>query len=88
MVMIAALALTVAGCGCLYLASPNQNWLARSLPARTARMAGMLLLAAGAAAFIAKWRLLCGVFMALDVAIICLLAFPCIATLWRLRRAN
>jgi hypothetical protein len=81
MIIFLALTLTIAGCVCLYLASPNQKWLAQALPGRPILVAGGLLLLAGLATFIAAWRPLCGVFMTLHVTMVCLLVFPYVAAL-------
>lgn len=88
MVVVLALALTIAGCVCLYLASPNQKWLAQAFPGRPALAAGSLLLAAGLAAWIAALRPLAGFFVALHVAMVCLFVFPYSAALGRLGRKN
>jgi uncharacterized membrane protein len=40
------------GCVAIYLASPNQCWLARPWPARRARIAGLLLWIGGLAALL------------------------------------
>lgn len=88
MIVSLALALTILGCACLYLASPNQKWLVRALPGRPALVAGGLLLAAGLAAWIAALRPLAGFFVTLHVAMACLFAFPGAAALrgiWRAR---
>lgn len=83
-----ALTLTVAGCVCLYLASPNQRWLARALPGKPVLVAGCLLLAAGLAAWIAALRPLAGFFVTLHVAMVCLVVFPYSAALCRFRRKS
>ena len=83
-----ALALTIAGCVCLYFASPNQKWLARALPGRPALVAGFLLLAAGLAAWIAALRPLAGFFVALHIAMVCLFVFPYSAALRSFGRKN
>lgn len=76
---ILALALTISGCVFLYLANPNQQWLARSFTTKPALVAGSLLLAAGLASWSVALRPLAGFFVTLDVAMVCLVAFPCIA---------
>lgn len=86
MVVALALALTIAGCVCLYLASPNQKWLARALTGRPVHVAGGLLLAAGLAAWIAVLRPLAGFFVALHVAMVCFFVLPYSAALRGLGR--
>jgi hypothetical protein len=81
MVVVLALALTIAGCVCLYLASPNQKWLAQAPPGKALLVAGGVLLAAGLAAWIAALRPLAGFFVALHVAMVCLFVFPYSAAL-------
>ena len=88
MVIFLALTLTIAGCVCLYLASPNQKWLAQALPGRSVLAAGSLLLAIGLAAWIAALQPLAGFFVALHVAMVCLFIFPYIAALRAARRGN
>jgi hypothetical protein len=88
MVVVLALILTIAGCMCLYLASPNQKWLAQALPGRPVLVAGSLLLAAGLAAWIAALWPLAGFFVALHVAMVCLFVFPYSAALRRFGRRN
>jgi hypothetical protein len=81
MVVGLALTLTICGCAVLYLASPNQKWLAQAPPRRPLVAAGSLLLASGLAAWIAALRPLSGLFVTLHVAMVCLFAFPYVATL-------
>jgi hypothetical protein len=81
MVVFLALTLTIAGCTCLYLASPNQKWLAQAPPGKALLVAGGVLLAIGLAAWIAALRPLSGFFVALHVAMVCLFAFPYLAAL-------
>jgi hypothetical protein len=89
MVVVLALALTIAGCACLYLASPNQKWLMQeALPGRPVLVAGSLLLAAGLAAWIAALRPLAGFFVALHVAMVCLFVFPYSAAFRSFGRKN
>ena len=86
MVVVLALVLTIAGCACLYLASPNQTWCSRPLSRTPLLGAGGLLLAIGLTAWIAPLRPLSGFFVALHVAMVCLFAFPYIAALRAARR--
>ncbi len=83
-----ALVLTIVGCVCLYLASPNQKWLAQALPGRPVLVAGSLLLAVGLAVWIAALRPLAGFFVALHVAMVCLFVFPYSAALRGRGRKN
>jgi hypothetical protein len=86
MVVILALTLTICGCACLYLASPNQQWLSRNLARKPLLAVACVLLAAGLAAWIVALCPLPGVFVTLYVAIVCLMAFPYAAALrvvWR-----
>jgi drug/metabolite transporter (DMT)-like permease len=88
MVVVLALALTIAGCVCLYLASPNQKWLAQAPPGKALLVAGGVLLAAGLAAWIAALRPLPGFFVTLHVAMVCLFVFPYSAALRSFGRKN
>lgn len=81
MAVVLALVLVILGCGCLYLASPHQKWLAHALPRRPAVLAGSVLLMAGLAAWIVALRPLAGFFVALHVAMVCLFVFPYAAAL-------
>ena len=76
-----ALAFTVLGCGCVYLASPNQRWRPQPLPRAPFRVASGVLLVAGLAAWIAALKPLAGFFAMLHVAMVCLFVFPYVAVL-------
>jgi hypothetical protein len=88
MAALLALVLTILGCACVYLASPNQQWRSRPLPRTPLRVAGALLLAAGLAAWIVALRPLAGFFVALHVAMVCLFVFPYTAALRSFGRKN
>mgnify|MGYP001080581311 CR=1 FL=1 len=86
MIVVLALTLTVLGCACLYLASPNQKWLSQKLAQMPSLATGSLLLAAGLATWISALRPVAGVFVTLHVAMVCLFAFPYAAAfrgVWR-----
>jgi len=87
MLVLFALAFTVLGCACLYLASPNQKWLERVPAIRPLLATGCLLLVAGLAAWIAALRPLSGLFVTLHVAMVCLFVFPYAAALRCARRS-
>jgi drug/metabolite transporter (DMT)-like permease len=81
MIVVLALSLTILGCACLYLASPNQKWLPQAPPGRALLAAAGLLLVAALAAWIAALRPLSAVFVLLHVAMVCLFVFPYAAAL-------
>ena len=81
MIVVLALSLTILGCACLHLASPNQKWLPKAPPGRPLLAAAGLLLVAGLAAWIAVLRPLSAVFVLLHVAMVCLFVFPYAAAL-------
>lgn len=88
MVAYLALALTVLGCGCIYLASPNQKWSSQPLPRTPLRVVSVVLLTAGLAAWVAAWRPVAGFFAMLHVAMVCLFVFPYAALLRGAGREN
>jgi hypothetical protein len=75
MVVVLALALTIAGCVCFYLANPNQKWRSQPFSRAPLWAASSLLLAAGLAVWIAALRPLAGFFVTLHVAMVCLFFF-------------
>ncbi|MBN9146802.1 MULTISPECIES: hypothetical protein [unclassified Nitrobacter] len=88
MVVILALTLTICGCACCYLASPNQKWLSW-FPSRWPFLAAAsLLLGAGLVSWIAALRPLAGFFVTLHVAMVCLFVFPYSAALRSFGRGN
>ncbi|OZI31067.1 hypothetical protein CAL29_24320 [Bordetella genomosp. 10] len=87
MLVLSALAFTILGCACLYLASPNQKWFERESSNRLLLAAACLLLAAGLASWVAALRPLSGLFVMLHVAMVCLFAFPYAVALRRARRS-
>ncbi|MFT4241989.1 MAG: hypothetical protein QM569_06880 [Acidovorax sp.] len=82
---LAALALTVLACVCLYLVSPNQRWRAQPLPTAPFLALGGVLLAGGLWLWATALQPLAGFFVALHVAMACLFAFPYIAVLKKKR---
>lgn len=88
MITVLALTLNIFGCACLYLASPNQKWRSQA-PSRTPLLAtGALLLALSLALWIVALRPLSGVVVTMDVAMVCLFAFPYTAALGGILRRN
>ncbi|ATE59664.1 hypothetical protein [Thauera sinica] len=65
------LAAAFAGCVCIYLASPNQNWRDRPWPRGPSRAAGWLLLAAGQVALLQFFQPVAAVF----AFVVCLMLF-------------
>lgn len=88
MIVLLALILTICGCTGFYLASPNQKWLSKAPPGRPFLTMGSLLLAGGLAAWITALRPLSGIFVTLHVVMVCLFAFPYVATLHGKGRSN
>lgn len=88
MIVILALTLTICGCACFYLASPNQKWLSLVPPRRPLLAAASLLLGAGLVSWIAALRPLAGFFVTLHVAMVCLFVFPYSAALRSFGRGN
>ena len=74
------LILGAAGCAVLYLSHRHQRWLRHALPA-TARVAGILLLAASLAAALAAWTPLTAVFAWLVLAMLAWGLLPFVALL-------
>jgi len=78
---LAALALTILACACLYLVSPNQRWRAQPLPMAPFLALGIVLLIAGTWLWTTALQPLAGFCMAAHVVMACLFAFPYIAVL-------
>ena len=60
----------------IYLASPNQRWRSASWPARPARAAGLLLLAAGLIALLQTMRPAAGSFVFIHWLMLLFVLFP------------
>ena len=71
-----ALAATVAGVTCFYLAAPRQQWLARPLPARPCRITGTLALLEGWLLWSAVMQPVTALFTSLTVAMVLFTALP------------
>lgn len=70
------MALTFAGCACLYLASPRQLWLKTPLCARPARVAAGILSIGGLTAFIQAMYVVPAVFTFITWVMLLLVIFP------------
>ena len=81
MAICLALAFNMFGSACLYLAHPNQQWLATTPPRRVLLVTGAALLSASLALWSAALRPLAGFFVTLHVAMVGLSAFPYAAAL-------
>jgi hypothetical protein len=88
MTTVLALALNIFGCACLYLATPNQKWRSKAPPRKPLLATGSLLLTIDLAVWIAALRPLSGVVVTLDIAMVCLVAFPYLAALGGILRRN
>lgn len=83
---IAALLLSSLGCICLYLASPNQRWIAAPLRALPACVAGCVLFVLGWFVFAQIMNKLAASFVFLTVLMFVLSALPYIGALVSRRR--
>ncbi|MBN9460900.1 MAG: hypothetical protein J0H00_06705 [Burkholderiales bacterium] len=86
--VVVGLACALAGCSCLYLASPHQLWRAVPWPARPARAAGALLLAASLAAFLQAMQAAPAVFTFVACLMLLLVVLPYLGALVSLRRGS
>jgi 1,4-dihydroxy-2-naphthoate octaprenyltransferase len=83
------LASALAGCSCVYFASPNQGWRARSLPALLGRVAGAALLTVGLIAFTWSMQAVVAVFTFAHVLMLLFILLPYLGafvTNWRERQ--
>lgn len=74
------------GSTAIYLASPNQRWRAAPWPARPARTAGILLLAAGLIALLQAMRPAAGSFVFVHWLMLLFVLFPYLGALLVSRR--
>lgn len=80
------LLLATAGSASIYLASPNQRWLVAPWPARHARTAGTLLLAAALIVLLQVLRPAAGCFVFLHWLMLLFVLFPYLGALRSARR--
>jgi len=76
------------GCSSIYLASPNQRWLATSWPARPARILGALLLVLGWLSLAQVMSRLTASFVFLTTLMLALSVLPYIGALLSIRRGR
>jgi len=84
----AAWLLTASGSLALYLASRHQRWLPRPLPARPARIAGVLLLAAALGLLLLSLQTPAAVYVYVTALMLFLVAWPFLGTLARRNRGR
>lgn len=82
------LLLATAGCASVYLASPNQRWRDAPWPARPARAAGALLLAAGLVVMLQVLRPAAGSFVFVHWLMLQFVLFPYLGALRSARRGS
>lgn len=82
------LLLAAAGCASVYLASPNQRWRTAPWPARPARAAGALLLAAGLLVLLQVLRPAAGSFVFVHWLMLLFVLFPYLGALRSARRGG
>lgn len=87
---IVALGLLLAACGCasIYLASPNQRWRLAPWPARPARVAGGLLLAAGLIVLLRALQPAAGSFVFVHWLMLLFVLFPYLGALRSVHRGG
>lgn len=83
-----ALALALAGCSSLYLASPHQRWRARPWPAVPARALGAALLLASLLAFAQRMQATTAVFTFVTALMLICAVLPYVGALLSLRRGR
>lgn len=76
----------LSGSTAIYLASPNQRWLAVPWPARPARTTGILLLVAGLIALLQTLRPAAGTFVFVHWLMLIFVLFPYLGALLVSRR--
>ena len=83
-----ALAAILVGCAAIYLASPNQRWLAAPWPARRARVLGVALLSFGWFGLAWHMQALTATFAFVTAVMLVLSVLPYIGALFGVRRGR
>lgn len=76
-----AIALTLAGSLCLYLASPNQSWLRKSLPTASSLGIGCSVILAAGWLWIQTFSTVAGIFTLLILVMLALTVYPYLSLL-------
>ncbi|MBS1186486.1 MAG: hypothetical protein H6R04_504 [Burkholderiaceae bacterium] len=82
------LAALPAGCSCLYLASPNQRWLANALPYRGIRRFGVVLLVASLLALIKRMQPAAAIFVFIISVMLLFILFSYVGALISAKRGR
>ncbi|MGD9540907.1 hypothetical protein [Methylocystis sp.] len=77
----AACVAIASGAASLYLGAPNQRWLARRLPARASRAAGVALQLLGVVLWSEAVQLSTAIFATLVLTMLLLIVLPCLGVL-------
>lgn len=81
MTILAAFTLTLLGSLCLYLASPNQSWLKKSLPTPLGVGSGVVLILLAGWLWTQAFSIEAGIFTLLVLAMMALTVFPYLSLL-------
>lgn len=79
---LTGIAAGVAGCACLYLASPNQRWRARPLPKVPARVAAVALIVVAWLCLVQDMQVLAASFVLITLLMLALSVLPYAGAMW------
>lgn len=80
------IAACIAGCSCLYLASPNQRWRTQPLPAVPARIVALALIVAAWLCLAQGLHALAASFVLVTLLMLALSVLPYLGAMWGMGR--
>jgi hypothetical protein len=80
--ILAAVGLVLAGCACVYLASPHQRWRVAPWPARPARAGGAALCALGLLTYLQVLQVVAAVFSFVTTLMLALVVLTYLGAWW------
>ncbi len=83
---LTGIAACVAGCACLYLASPNQRGLAQPLPAALARVVSLALIVVAWLCLAQDMQALAASFVLVTLMMLALSVLPYLGAMWGMGR--
>ncbi|KOF53439.1 MULTISPECIES: hypothetical protein [unclassified Achromobacter] len=86
--ILIGLTAVLAGCFCIYMASPNQRWREAAWPRLPARVIGAALLAAGAWSFLQRMDTVAGLFAFATALMLFFWLVPYVGALVGIRRSR